>query len=69
MTKDIEYYNSQEAARILGVNVSTIKRWTDDGQLECIRTAGGHRKFIMSQLSKFLEANRNKTSNRFFIKT
>ena len=34
MTKDIEYYNSQEAARILGVNVSTIKRWTDDGQLE-----------------------------------
>jgi excisionase family DNA binding protein len=62
MTKDIEYYNSQEAARILGVNVSTIKRWTDDGQLECIRTAGGHRKFIMSQLSKFLEANRNKTS-------
>lgn len=62
MSKEIQYYNSIEAAKILGVNVSTIKRWTDDGKLECIRTAGGHRRFIMSQLSKFLNKNRKKTS-------
>ncbi len=62
MSKEIQYYNSIEAAKILGVNVSTIKRWTDDGKLECIRTAGGHRRFIMSQLSKFLDENRKKTS-------
>lgn len=62
MSKEIQYYNSQEAAKILGVNVSTIKRWTDDGKLECVRTAGGHRKFIMSQLSNFLDKNRKKTS-------
>ena len=62
MSKEIQYYNSIEAAKILGVNVSTIKRWTDDGKLECIRTAGGHRKFMMSQFSKFLDENRKKTS-------
>lgn len=62
MSKEIQYFNSQEAAKILGVNVSTIKRWTEDGRLECIRTAGGHRKFMMSQLSKFLDENRKKTS-------
>jgi len=62
MNKKILYYNSQEAAKILGVNVSTIKRWTDEGKLECIRSAGGHRKFIVSQLSNFLEKNRKKTS-------
>ncbi|MBN1408106.1 MAG: helix-turn-helix domain-containing protein, partial [Calditrichaceae bacterium] len=62
MSKEIQYYNSIEAAKILGVNVSTIKRWTDSGRLECIRTAGGHRKFIMSQLSKFLDENRKKMS-------
>ena len=62
MNKEMQYYNSQEAAKILGVNVSTIKRWTDDGKLKCIKTAGGHRKFIMKQLSEFLEKNRKKTS-------
>ena len=62
MSKEIQYFNSVEAAKILGVNVSTIKRWTDDGKLECIRTTGGHRKFIMSHLSKFLDENRKKTS-------
>jgi len=62
MGKEIQYYNSIEAAKILGVNVSTIKRWTDDGKLECVRTAGGHRKFVMSHLSKFLDENRKKTS-------
>lgn len=62
MSKEIQYYNSIEAAKILGVNVSTIKRWTDDGRLECVKTAGGHRKFIMAHLSKFLDQNRKKTS-------
>ena len=47
--------NSEEAARLLGVNVSSIKRWTDEGKLSCIRTAGGHRKFQMSHLADFLK--------------
>lgn len=48
-----KYLNSDAAARVLGVNVSTIKRWTDSGKLECIRSAGGHRKFLMSHLADF----------------
>lgn len=62
MNQEVQYFNSKEAAKILGVNVSTIKRWTDEGKLECIRTAGGHRKFIMKHLSGFLEVNRKKTA-------
>ena len=50
----IQYLNSQEAAKILGVNVSTVKRWTEDGKLNCIKSAGGHRKFLMKHLSEFL---------------
>ena len=57
MEQNIEYLNSEEAARILGVNVSSIKRWTDSGKLSCIQTKGGHRKFLMSHLAKFLEDN------------
>lgn len=57
-----KYFNSSEAANILGVNVSTIKRWTDDGRLKCIKTAGGHRKFAISHLAEFIQENKQKTS-------
>lgn len=61
MEPQVEYFNSEEAARILGVNVSTIKRWTDEGKLSCIKTAGGHRKFLMEHLSAFLGEHKDKT--------
>jgi excisionase family DNA binding protein len=60
MESRVQYINSEEAARILGVNVSTIKRWTDEGKLGCIKSAGGHRKFLMEHLAKFLEKNKKK---------
>jgi len=61
MEQTIQYFNSEEAARILNVNVSSIKRWTEDGTLECVKTAGGHRKFTMQHLAKFLEEHKTKT--------
>jgi excisionase family DNA binding protein len=71
METGIQYFNSQEAAKILGVNVSTIKRWTDEGKLGCIKSAGGHRKFLMEHLATFLETNKKKTEkvNLFPIET
>ncbi len=62
MKAEIQHFNSREAAKILGVNVSTIKRWTEERKLECIKTAGGHRKFLMQHLSDFLEKNKKKVS-------
>jgi excisionase family DNA binding protein len=59
-TNGVNFLNSEEAAKVLGVNVSTIKRWTDEGKLECIQTAGGHRKFLMNHLSEFLDKNKKK---------
>ncbi len=47
--------NSVEASRLLGVNVSTIKRWTEEGKLDCHKTAGGHRKFLMTHLASFIK--------------
>jgi len=60
MEADVQYFNSEEAAKILGVNVSTIKRWTEEGKLGCIKTEGGHRKFLMEHLAAFLEKNKNR---------
>lgn len=62
MKEEIQYFNSHDAAKILGVNVSTIKRWTDEGKLECIKSIGGHRKFTMDCFAEFLGKNNKKIS-------
>ena len=56
----MKYLNSKEVASIMGVNVSTIKRWTDSGKLDCYQTVGGHRKFLLSHLKNFLNEKINK---------
>jgi len=45
--------SSADVAKILGVNVATVKRWTDTGKLDCVKTAGGHRKFLLRHLAAF----------------
>jgi len=55
----MKYLNSKEVASIMGVNVSTIKRWTDSGRLDCYQTVGGHRKFLLSHLKYFLNEKIN----------
>ena len=48
-----ELLSSQKAAAILKVAVSTVKRWTDEGLLPCVKTAGGHRRYALSDLKRF----------------
>ncbi len=51
----INYLNTVEVAKLLKVNESTIKRWTDSGFLNCVRTPGGHRKFTILDVQNFME--------------
>jgi len=56
MEKSIQigpYLSSENVARILSVNVATVKRWTELGKLDCVKTAGGHRKFMLRHLAAF----------------
>jgi excisionase family DNA binding protein len=45
---------TSEAARHLGVSLSTIRRWSDLGYLRGYRTPGGQRRFSTEQLDEFL---------------
>ena len=34
-----------EASRMLGVDPDTLRRWSDGGKVDLLRTPGGHRRF------------------------
>jgi excisionase family DNA binding protein len=45
-----------EAARVLGVSLSTVRRWSDAGVLPSYRTPGGQRRYNREQLERFLRS-------------
>ncbi|HEX2016955.1 MAG TPA: helix-turn-helix domain-containing protein [Solirubrobacteraceae bacterium] len=45
---------TSQAARELGVSLSTVRRWTDLGYLHSYRTPGGQRRFSREQIESFL---------------
>jgi excisionase family DNA binding protein len=49
---------ASEAARHLGVSISTLRRWSDAGHVQSYRTPGGQRRFSVEQLDAFLDSLR-----------
>jgi excisionase family DNA binding protein len=60
MKKDL--LSTSAIARLLGVGTTTIKRWADEGRLEVVKTAGGHRRYRREQADRLLRQNTVKAS-------
>ena len=51
------YISTREVADLLTVTDTTIKRWTNSGRLKCVKTLGGHRKYLLSEVENFANEN------------
>ena len=62
----MKYITSKDTAEILGINISTLKRWTENGIIECIKTAGGHRKFTIQHVRDYYKDNKKAERSKEF---
>ena len=49
------WLNLSEAADLLGVHFTTFRQWADAGDIECMRTPGGRRRFKVEVIVQFLQ--------------
>ena len=47
---------TSQAARLLGVSLATVRRWSDAGVLPGYRTPGGQRRFSREQIDEFVKS-------------
>jgi excisionase family DNA binding protein len=46
-----------EACQILRVSETALRRWTDEGKIKAFVTPGGHRRYLVADLKKFMSSH------------
>ena len=49
-----------EVAALFRVDPKTVTRWSQKGKLHCIKTVGGHRRYLMDEVQALLEVLKHK---------
>jgi len=59
-----DFITSREAAKLLGVALSTVQSWTENGLLRAWKTNGGHRRIARNSVEQLLIEQRAVIENR-----
>lgn len=47
-----ELLSMADAAAMLGVSATTLRRWADEGQIKAIKFPSGHRRFELIEIQR-----------------
>lgn len=50
MNQSSDFISTREAARLLGVGLTTVQQWVESGALPAWKTAGGHRRIPLAAI-------------------
>jgi excisionase family DNA binding protein len=53
-----QWLSLSQAAELLGIHSTTLRRWADNAQIPFMLTPGGHRRFALSDLNQFASGRR-----------
>lgn len=56
MAANNDLFTPAEVAALFRVNPKTVTRWARAGKISTIRTLGGHRRFLRSDIEAVLQA-------------
>jgi excisionase family DNA binding protein len=59
-----QWLSLSATAALLGVHQATLRRWSDHGRFPCQRTAGGHRRFSLGDVHRFLNGQTPSAANQ-----
>lgn len=52
-----ELLTPSEVAALFRVDPKTVTRWAKAGKLSCVKTLGGHRRYLASEVNALLEGS------------
>jgi len=61
----LSYITPKKACSILNVTDRTLANWTDNNQLSCIKTIGGHRRYIESEILDMINNKKYSNTEKF----
>jgi excisionase family DNA binding protein len=61
---DERWLTINEACTLLGVDQTTLRRWSDAGRIPVFRTVGGHRRYAESDVRALIDHGRQRAGRR-----
>ncbi|WP_445427462.1 response regulator [Alishewanella sp. HL-SH05] len=61
-TKKNQYCSTTQAAKLLGISVGTVQQLVENGTLQAWKTAGGHRRILLTSVETLLSTKDSETS-------
>ena len=52
-----ELLNMKQASEFLNVTQDCLRKWDKSGKLKPLKTVGGHRRYVLDELKKFIGIN------------